>query len=53
MSKSVKRVTIHGHGCFGFVVFCAVLWALCFGVTVGGVHYGTRCSEARGVEVYP
>lgn len=26
------------------IAFLALLWALCFGVNVGGRHYGLNCS---------
>lgn len=44
-------------GCLGLVAFafsCIALWALLFGVTVGGNHYQiVDCSAERGVEVVP
>ncbi len=40
-------------GCVGCVVTVIVLWALLFGVTYGGKHYGLSCSCANGVEVVP
>ncbi len=42
-----------GCGCLSLVVFCLLIWALLFGVTVNGTHYGITCSMARGVEVSP
>ena len=38
-------------GCAGVVLRIAFLWALIFGVTVGGKHYGASCSCDRGVAV--
>jgi len=38
-------------GCIGTVVAIIVLWALIFGVTIGGQHYGLNCSCNDGVEV--
>lgn len=35
-------------GCGGIILFFFV-WALIFGVTVGGVHYGLSCSVDQGV----
>ena len=41
-------------GCITFPIFCLILWALIFGVTVGGKHYGVSgCSRAGGVEFTP
>jgi hypothetical protein len=38
-------------GCFSVVFALLLAWALLFGVTVGGRHYGMSCSMDRGVEV--
>lgn len=38
-------------GCLGFILFGFTVWALLFGVTVGGRHYGVSCSTERGVEI--
>lgn len=40
-----------GCGCLGLIVFCLLIWALVFGVTVGGRHYGISCSMDRGVVI--
>jgi hypothetical protein len=40
-----------GCGCLGFIAFLIVLWALVFGVTIDGKHYGLSCSVAQGVEI--
>jgi len=37
-------------GCLGFIAFCVILWALVFGVTIGGRHYGMSCSMEHGVQ---
>ncbi len=39
-------------GCLGWIVAVLLLWALFFGVTWDGKHYGIGCSRERGVEVY-
>lgn len=42
-----------GCGCWGivsFILFVIVVWALLFGVTIDGRHYGVSCSTERGVE---
>ncbi|MCE9637293.1 MAG: hypothetical protein K8T90_16430 [Planctomycetes bacterium] len=31
-----------GLGCIGTVITVIILWAIVFGVTVGGRHYGTE-----------
>ena len=41
-----------GCGCITLPVFCIILWAILFGVTVDGKHYGiSGCSCDRGVVV--
>ena len=42
--------TVH-VGCLPLVISIIALWALCFGVTVGGKHYGLSCSCERGVVI--
>ena len=37
-------------GCLSTVVVITVLWAIFFGVTIDGKHYGISCSTERGVE---
>lgn len=39
-----------GCGCLGLVILCLTLWALLFGVTWGGKHYGVGCTRAKGIE---
>lgn len=36
-------------GCLGIIIFFIVLWAVFFGVTVGGRHYQMSCSCQDGV----
>ena len=38
-------------GCLSVIVMILGLWALVFGVTYEGKHYGISCSTERGVEV--
>ncbi len=41
-----------GCGCFGLVLGVLALWALIFGVTVNGKHYGiSGCSVDSGVKI--
>lgn len=40
-----------GCGCLSIVVFCLLMWALVFGVTVEGKHYAIGCSCDEGVAV--
>jgi hypothetical protein len=40
-----------GCGCLSIILFVMLVWALVFGVTIDGRHYGISCSMARGVEV--
>lgn len=51
--KRTRSSSGGGCGCLSFVVFALLAWALIFGVTVNGVHYGISCSFDRGVEVQP
>ena len=48
------RVGSKGGGCFGclgIIAFFIVMWALIFGVTLGGRHYGLSCSMEHGVTI--
>lgn len=45
------KVHIGCSGCLFWIVAILALWALFFGVTVDGKHYGISCSTERGVEV--
>jgi hypothetical protein len=40
-----------GCGCISIIATVLVLWALFFGVTVGGKHYELRCSDEPGVVI--
>lgn len=40
-----------GCGCIGLILWCILIWALLFGVTVDGQHYLLDCSCDRGVQV--
>lgn len=40
-----------GCGCLSAIVFLILIWALVFGVTIGGKHYGLSCTCERGVVV--
>ncbi len=35
-------------GCVGVIIACLALWALLFGVTVGGEHYGLSGCDTEG-----
>lgn len=42
----------NGPGCISIVLGIVALWALIFGLSVDGKHYGlSKCSCERGVEV--
>ena len=50
MSGEVQVVNGGGcFGCIGTILFFFVVWALIFGVTVSGVHYGIGCNQEQGV----
>lgn len=39
-------------GCVSTILVVLAVWALLFGVTINGKHYGVHgCSEERGLEV--
>ena len=38
-------------GCLSTILFFMLVWALIFGVTIGGVHYGISCSTDSGVSI--
>lgn len=40
-----------GCGCITFIATVILLWAVLFGLTVDGKHYGMSCSRERGVEL--
>lgn len=51
VSKKVE-VQANGGGCFSLILGIILLWALLFGVTINGKHYGIRdCSSEHGVEI--
>jgi hypothetical protein len=50
MSKA-KSSSGGGCGCVSLILTCVVVWAVIFGVTIGGKHYGMSCSCKRGVDV--
>jgi hypothetical protein len=49
MSKST--VDVSGGGLLSLILGIILLWAMCFGVTWNGKHYGLSCSMDRGVEI--
>ncbi len=38
-------------GCVTTILAILLLWALLFGVTIGGRHYKLSCSKDKGVEI--
>jgi hypothetical protein len=45
-------VSCGGVGCVTTILACVALWALVFGVTVGGKHYGMAgCDSNSGVTI--
>lgn len=51
MSDSNTKSSGGGCGCLSIVLFMLLMWALIFGITVGGKHYEISCSCNRGVVV--
>lgn len=51
MSKRRVEPDPEPAGCITIIIYVTILWALVFGVTYGGKHYGIACSCERGVEV--
>lgn len=50
--KSDANVSVSCGGCIGTVLLVVAVWALIFGVTVGGKHYGVSgCDTDHGVKV--
>lgn len=48
---SNRTVTVRPFGCVATIVSLFVLWALVFGVTFDGTHYGAGCSCDKGVAI--
>ena len=46
-----STVHVGCSGCLTFIVGALLLWALLFGVTYDGKHYGVTCSCSRGVVI--
>lgn len=39
-------------GCIGIILAILIMWALLFGVTVGGKHYGlSSCDTHHGLKI--
>ena len=51
MSDETTTVGCGLPGCVMVIVALIILWAILFGVTVGGQHYGLDCSCDQGVQV--
>jgi hypothetical protein len=47
-----KQSSSGGFGCISTIVFIILVWALVFGFTYNGKHYGLKCSTNNGVEVH-
>ena len=48
---SAKSDVTETGGCLVWILCIIVLWAVCFGVTIDGHHYGIDLSCNKGVEV--
>jgi hypothetical protein len=47
------KVNVGCGGCLGTILIVVIVWALLFGVTIGGHHYGLdECSCDKGVVVH-
>src|SRR5262249_21799097 len=52
MGEKSSTISVNCGGCITTIVLCVVAWALIFGVTVGGKHYGmSGCDTDHGVKV--
>lgn len=51
VSRKETNVTVSPFGCFGVIIGGFLAWALIFGVTIDGKHYGTSCSCNNGVSI--
>lgn len=51
--KSEADVSASGGcvGCIGTIVVLIMAWALIFGVTIGGKHYGVSGCGCDGIEI--
>lgn len=50
--NTVETSVSLGFGCFGclsLILFAFLLWALVYGVTIGGRHYSVSCTTEHGV----
>ena len=51
-NSSKSSVSVSCGGCLGTVLLIVAVWALVFGVTVDGKHYGVSgCDATHGVKV--
>ena len=41
----------NGCGCVTTILAITFIWAVLFGVTVGGKHYGMSCTNEEGVRI--
>lgn len=52
MSGDGVEANVSSGGCLSLILGVIVIWALLFGVTLDGKHYGlSGCSCKRGVQV--
>lgn len=50
--RRATEISASGGGCVSTIIGILVIWALLFGVTIDGKHYGlSGCSQERGVEI--
>lgn len=51
MSSETEMKSGGCGGCLSIVLFLFLIWALLFGVTVGGIHYSISCDGMSGVNI--
>jgi hypothetical protein len=49
--SETTRTRIGCFGCLGTIIILILIWALIFGVTIGGRHYGISSCDGEGVHI--
>jgi hypothetical protein len=51
MSEASNGCSVSCFGCLTFLLFIFFIWAIFFGVTINGTHYGISCDRHRGINI--